>query len=82
MAIVTVHWGKGLWNTNGGSELPLTNLAAALSLALTGPGVYSLDAALGIALPQPITLWGGLALVILGVMVALLGQARQHAPAS
>lgn len=79
MAIFTAHWGRGLWNTNGGSELPLTNLAAALALALTGPGVYALDPVLNSALPQPLTLWVGLALVILGVVVALLSQARQTA---
>ena len=27
MAIILVHWSKGLWNANGGSESPLTNLA-------------------------------------------------------
>jgi putative oxidoreductase len=81
MAIATVHAGKGLWNTNGGMELPLTNLAAALALALTGPGAYSLDSRLGIALPEPVTLWGGLLLVMLGVAAALLSQARQGAPA-
>jgi putative oxidoreductase len=43
IAIILVHWDKGLWNTNGGIELPLTNLTVALSLALTAPGVYALD---------------------------------------
>jgi putative oxidoreductase len=81
MAILTVHWGKGLWNTNGGSELPLTNLAAALALALTGPGAYALDPALGIALPEPLTLGVGLALVVLAIAVALPGQTRHKAPA-
>jgi putative oxidoreductase len=79
MAIAKGHWGKGLWATNGGSELPLTNLVVALALALTGPGAYSLDSLFGIALP-PVTLWGGLVLVILGFAVALLGQARQEVP--
>jgi putative oxidoreductase len=81
MAILVVHWGQGLWNENRGSELPLTNLAVALALALTGPGAYSLDAALGVALPQPATLWGGLALVILGAAVALAGRSEPE-PAS
>jgi putative oxidoreductase len=80
MAIVTVHWGKGLWNSNGGSELPLTNLTVALALALTGPGAYALDPMLGIALPQPLTFGVGLVLVFLGIAAALLGQARQQAP--
>jgi len=79
-AMITVHWGKGLWNSNGGSELPLTNLTVALALALTGPGAYALDPMLGIALPQPLTFGVGLVLVFLGIAAALLGQARQQAP--
>jgi len=80
MAIIVAHWGKGLWNSNGGSELPLTNLTVALALALTGPGAYALDPMLGIALPQPLTFGVGLVLVFLGIAAALLGQARQQAP--
>ncbi len=76
MAIVKGHWGKGMWATNGGSELPLTYLVVALVIALIGPGVYSLDTLLSLSLPQPITLWGGLAGVLVGVAVALLGQAK------
>jgi putative oxidoreductase len=81
MANIVSHRGKGLWAAKGGRELPLTYLAAALALAFTGPGVYALDPALGIVLPEPLTLWGGLLLVILGVVVALLGRARQEVPA-
>jgi putative oxidoreductase len=80
MAIILVHWDKGLWNTNGGIELPLTNLTVALSLALTGPGGYALDPQWGIALPQPLALWVGLALVLLGTLVALLLKAREEEP--
>jgi putative oxidoreductase len=80
MAIVLVHWGKGLWGTNGGSEALLTNIAVALALALTGPGAYALDPMLGIALPEPITLGVGLVLVLIGIALALLGRAPQGAP--
>ena len=82
MAIVKGHLGKGIWNTNGGSELPLTYLVVALALAFSGPGAYSLDNLLGVTLPQPITLLGGLAAVAVGVAVALLSQVRQPAPAA
>lgn len=44
VSIVTAHKGKGFWNTNGGSELPLLIIASALALALTGAGAYSIDA--------------------------------------
>jgi len=44
---LAVHLPKGLWNTNGGYELPLAYSAAAIALAYTGPGRISIDAALG-----------------------------------
>lgn len=46
-AIVSVHWSKGLWSTNGGSELPLTLAMAAVATAFVGPGRFSVDSALG-----------------------------------
>jgi putative oxidoreductase len=48
VALVTVHWHHGLLVSTNGVELPLLYAAAALSLALTGPGDYSLDATLGL----------------------------------
>jgi putative oxidoreductase len=42
-----VHGDKGPMLAKGGYELPLTNLAAAVVLATTGPGRYSLDALVG-----------------------------------
>lgn len=80
MAIAKGHWGKGLWATKGGSELPLTNLVGALALGLTGPGAYALDPMLGIEPPKPRTFWGGLGLVSLAVAGALLSQARAATP--
>jgi putative oxidoreductase len=44
VAIFTVHIKKGFWNTNGGYEFPLLIIAAALALALAGPGPWSVDA--------------------------------------
>ena len=76
MAIAKVHWPKGIWGSQGGIEFPLTNLVVALALALTGPGLYSLDTLLGLVLPEPITLILGLVLVILGVLAALFSQVK------
>src|SRR6266851_5993929 len=46
VAIATVHLSRGFWTTKGGFEFNLSLIAAAVALALTGPGVYSLDSAL------------------------------------
>jgi putative oxidoreductase len=51
MAWATVHAGKPIWVTSGGAELPLVYLSNVTALALTGPGRYSLDKALGIKVP-------------------------------
>lgn len=52
MATAKAHWGKPIWVTEGGAELPVTNIAAALALAFTGPGRFSLDSLFGIRLPR------------------------------
>ena len=46
VAMVSVHWKNGLFAQNNGIEVPLLYATFALALALTGPGAYSLDAAL------------------------------------
>jgi putative oxidoreductase len=71
VAIALVHWPKGFWTTKGGYEFNLAILAAIAAIALTGPGAYSLDSALRIQLPEPVTLIVGTVLVVIGVGVAL-----------
>ncbi len=63
VAAVTAHWGKGLFATSGGIEVPLLYASAASGLALTGPGRYSVDALVGLATTEP------LALIALGIGV-------------
>jgi putative oxidoreductase len=65
-AWVLAHAGKPIWVTSGGAELPLTNTAVALAVALAGPGLYSLDAQLGMHVPSVLT-----ALVALGAAVGV-----------
>jgi putative oxidoreductase len=77
VAIVKVHWSKGFWNGKGGIEFPLVNLTAALALGLTGAGALSVDAVLGLSLPEPVALLAGLALVVLGALAAFLSQTLQ-----
>lgn len=56
MATGKVHWGKPVWVTQGGAELPITNMATALALTLTGPGRFSLDRLFGIRLPRALVI--------------------------
>lgn len=74
MASILAHWPR-LWVTEGGLEYPLVLIAVAAAVAIAGPGAYSLDAALGIALPTPDTFLVGLGLVLVGVAAALVTRA-------
>jgi putative oxidoreductase len=67
---ITVHWPK-FWSNQGGYELALVFLVAALALGLTGAGAYSLDTALGLRLPEPATLLAALVGAVVGVGAAL-----------
>jgi putative oxidoreductase len=71
VAIALVHWPRGFWTTKGGYEFNLSILAAIAAIALAGPGSFSLDAALRIHLPEPITLIVGTIALLIGVGVAL-----------
>lgn len=70
VAAVSVHGRNGFFITDGGYEFNIVFGVAALTIAFTGPGLYSLDAALGWA--NGGTVWG------LGtLLVAALGAAGQ-----
>jgi putative oxidoreductase len=47
VAIFTVHWKNGLWNTGGGYEFNLVLIAVATAIAATGPGRFSIDRWIG-----------------------------------
>ncbi len=51
MATRKAHWGKPIWVTEGGAELPLLNIAISTALMIREPDRYSLDRILGIRLP-------------------------------
>jgi putative oxidoreductase len=84
MAVASAtHRANGPFAANRGYELAATNLAAALTLAATGPGRYSLDGLTGLRLPRVLT-----GLVVAGavagaaVNVAMLLRAAPPQPAS
>ena len=79
VAIVTAHWSKGIWNSKGGIEFPLTNMVAVLALALTGPGIYSLDHLLGISVPRWLG-WTAAVVIIGSAAVGLLTRKPSIAP--
>ncbi len=68
MATAKAHWGKPIWVTEGGAELPVINIAAALSLAFTGPGRFSVDSLFGIRLPRTLV---ALVIVAEAVLIAI-----------
>jgi putative oxidoreductase len=79
VAAVSVHWNNGLFATNNGIEVPLLYATAALTLALTGPGAYSLDAVLGLdRVWSPGLEWAAIAAGLLAAGVNL--AARRPAP--
>jgi putative oxidoreductase len=78
VAMLTVHRGHGFFAQSGGVELPLLYLAGGMALAVTGPGAYSLDAALGATgLWSPRVVWSAIG-VALGL--AALTLALRHSP--
>lgn len=79
MATAKAHWGKPIWVTKGGAELPVTNMATALALTLLGPGRFSLDNLFGIRLPRWMVVS---AVTVEAVMLAIGIMSRPTPPAT
>jgi putative oxidoreductase len=71
----TVKWRNGLWAQNNGYEYPAFLALTAACLALTGPGRWSVDEALG-RLPWPT--WLAVAAIALGAGGGLLTRVLLH----
>lgn len=69
VAIATVHWRNGFFNTSGGYEFNLLIAATSIALAMTGPGTISIDNLAGWNLAGPA--WG---LAVLGISAAAAGS--------
>jgi putative oxidoreductase len=75
----TTHRAKGPLNARGGFELPLTNLAAAATLAAVGPGKFRI----GPSLPRPLAVAGAVGGGLLAAgLVARMLTAAPAAPAA
>ncbi len=75
-AVISVHFAKGLWVTNGGYEYNLVLASVALALAATGPGAWSLDNALSLDMHGVLWAVGALVVgVIGGVGAVVIGRA-------
>jgi putative oxidoreductase len=69
MAIATVHWRNGFWNTKGGYEFNLLIWAAAVALAATGGGRFSADRLVGWT-GELSGLWWGVAVAVGSAVIA------------
>jgi putative oxidoreductase len=65
-AVITVHWEKGPFNTEGGYEFNLTLVTAVFALSGVGPGEWSLDNVLGID-------WTGTGWALIALGAGILG---------
>ena len=77
MATITAHKGKPIWVTEGGAELPVTNIAAATALLLNGPGQWSLDRALGLRLPRWLAPLGLVTIILTVIYGGPSGETEQ-----
>lgn len=81
VAAVSVHWTHGFFAQSNGIELPLLYAIVGVTLALTGPGRYSLDALLGLGwLSSPQIVWSALGAAALGAAGNL--AVRRHEAAA
>ena len=78
VAIATVHWKNGFFNSSGGYEFNLLIVATAIGLAMTGPGTISIDDLAGWTLAGPA--WGLAALGISAVAAGSVLAVRKRRP--
>ena len=79
VAVVTVHAKNGFFITSGGYEFNLVIGVAALTVAFTGPGTWSLDAAIG---DVPAGNAWGVGAAVVAVLGAIGQLAQRHVPAA
>ncbi len=83
-AVITVHFAKGIWSTNGGYEYNLVLAAASFALAAIGAGAWSLDHAFSFSIHGVLWAIGALVVGVIGGVGAVLSgraQTRRSHPA-
>lgn len=80
-AIAKVHWPK-IWVTEGGLELPLTNLAVVIAVGVAGPGAISLDAMSGTEFPGWLAAVGVIAVLVGWIIAMVTSASRPHGTAA
>ncbi|HZQ81275.1 MAG TPA: DoxX family protein [Gaiellaceae bacterium] len=81
VAIATVHWKNGFFSGKGGYEFNLSLVAAAVAIAATGPGRFSLDRAFGWDDNLSGLWWGVGVLVVAALTAAFIVTALRTPPA-
>jgi putative oxidoreductase len=82
VAVTTVHAKNGFYTSKGGFELNAMYVAAAVAIAIAGPGKFSLDELLGLQLlHKPIPKWLTLAAGLGGGIFMLTRRAAKPASA-
>ena len=80
VAAVSVHAPHGLFAMSNGIEVPLLYGIGAAALTLSGPGLYSLDALIGVTpLWTPLVSWAAL---VAGILGGVLNLALRRQPAA
>jgi putative oxidoreductase len=80
VAIVSVHLKNKFFAMTNGIEFPFLYAAAAVSLALTGAGAFSLDAAIGLGFLNDAYVVGGILLLAILSAAITLGLRRSPQP--
>ena len=76
----TAHRGNGPFTAEGGPELPLINIAAATTIALVGPGRFSLDTLLRVKPSKSFVLLAAVAGASMAAFVTQVQAARRTRP--
>jgi putative oxidoreductase len=76
--VMPVHLRNGVWNANGGIELPLVYAAASTALGFAGSGAFSLDRLLGLDLSG---IGFGVGAFVLGLVAGLTTLVMYREPA-